>query len=368
MTSTGPPMLSDRILNRTFLRRQLLDRRVRRPVLEVVEHLVALQDQEPNWPYVGLAARIADVRPEDLEELLSDYRVVRAATLRATQQLVSATDFLWLRATVQPVLERTLRTPYFTEHTAGLDLSGLVETARRALAGRALTRSELGEVLGKGHPDRLGRRLAAAVELAMPLLHTPSVAAWGSWGNRSAISLTAAATALGTAVAAAPQPRLLVRRYLQAFGPASVRDLQAWSGLTHQREIVQAMPELREFRDERGTRLFDLPDAPIVSDEDLPAPVRLLSAYDNALLGHADRTRIVGSAERRHVNPGYSVVRPTVLVDGFVAGTWSWNASMLTVKPTRQLSQAETTDVREEAERTVAFITGSAIEDSVTIA
>ena len=353
------PVVSLRALNRTLLERQLLISRTSRPALEVVEHLVAMQGQEPNWPYVGLWARIAGFSHQDLASLLSDRRVVRSTVLRSTQHLVSADDFRWLRPVVQPVLDRTVRAPYFAQATAGLELAEIAGTGRDLLADQTLPRQQLGRLLADRYPGRDGRVLAGAVELQVPLVHAPSTSAWGGWGTRSAISITRAEAWLGRPMAA-PDAETMIHRYLAAFGPASVMDIQAWSGLTRLREVIDGLrSKLRAYRTEQGKELFDLPDAPL-ADPDLPAPVRFLPAFDNLLLGHADRTRVINDQDRRHVMPGRAMVRPTFLIDGFVHGTWSLTGSTLLISPLRPLSAADTAAVLEEAERLHPFLAPAA--------
>jgi hypothetical protein len=68
---------------------------------------------------------------------------------------------------------------------------------------------------------------------------------------------------LGRPLAAAGSAEGMILRYLAAFGPASVADIQAWSGLTRLREPTERLGgRLRRFRDKRGRQLYDLPDAP----------------------------------------------------------------------------------------------------------
>jgi hypothetical protein len=151
-----------------------------------------------------------------------------------------------------------------------------------------------------------------------------------------------------------------VRRYLGAFGPATVRDVQAWCGLTKLREVVDRMgPDLRRFRGEDGAELFDVPDAPL-PDPETPAPVRFLAEYDNVVLSHADRSRVV--AEGDHVlllgGPGGWV--GTVLVDGLLRATWAArreaDATVLTVRASGPLTAGERDDVVAEGERLLAFL------------
>jgi Winged helix DNA-binding domain len=141
---------------------------------------------------------------------------------------------------------------------------------------------------------------------------------------------------------------------LAAFGPASVRDAQTWSGLTRLREVTDRLgPRLRTFRDERGTELFDLPDAPL-PDPEMPVPPRFLPEYDNALLSHADRNRIIADEHRTLV-----FTRGSVLVDGFAEGTWriarASGAATLWITPFSRIPSRDRAAVAAEGARLLAF-------------
>ncbi|WP_066948008.1 winged helix DNA-binding domain-containing protein [Streptomyces lushanensis] len=346
------PLLSTRALNRSLLERQLLLDRVAWPVTAVVERLVAMQGQEPDAPYVGLWTRMTGFRHEALSSLLHERRVVRGAHLRTTQHLALAEDFRWLRPLLQPRLDRAPMAGLRHE-IEGLDLSELAAVGRRVLAGRTLTRRELGSLLVEHFPDRRANALAVSTHFLVPMIHPPPS---GLWGRRGAVPCVLAEDWIGRPLEAAPRIGTMVMRYLAAFGPADVKDIQAWSGLTRLREVVDGLrPRLRVHRDERGRELFDLPQADH-GDPDRPAPVRFLPAFDNLLLGHADRGRVIADEDRKLVSPGQAMVRPTFLVDGFVSGTWSVKDHRLLVSPFRTLPKGDLAAVTEEAWRLAEFI------------
>ncbi|MFG1862479.1 winged helix DNA-binding domain-containing protein [Microbispora bryophytorum] len=350
-------VLSPRALNRALLHRQFLMERTGRTVPQVLGHLVAMQAQEPNWPYVGLWSRVDGFTPAQLSVLLEERTVIRSALLRSTQHLAVSGDFRRFRPVLQPVLDRTAGTSYFRKASGGLDTGALTAAGAEILAGsRTLPRRELARLLALRYPGREGKLLAGEVELRTPLVHTPETATWGRWGTRNAVSVTRAEDWLGAPMTPAPIQEL-VRRYLAAYGPASVMDVQAWSGLTRLREVIQAMRgELRCSRDPEGRELFDLETAPELPDPGAPVPVRFLPAFDNLLLGHADRTRVISDADRKRVMPGAAMVLPTFLVDGFVHGSWSVKDGTLRLVPFRPLRAAERDAVAEEAERLLPFL------------
>jgi hypothetical protein len=353
-TRLAKPM-SRRALNRALLARQWLLERQRRPALEATKHLVGMQAQAPNPPYVGLWSRLSDFRPEELARLLVDRQVVRIALMRGTIHLVTASDALNLRPLLQPVLDRALKANY-GKSLAGLDLAEVAAAGRAVLAEQPCTPGELGRLMQRRWPDRDGTSLANAVRNLVPLIQLPPRGVWGVGG---ATTYATAEDWLGHSLATDPSLDDLVLRYLAAFGPATIRDLQAWSGLTHLGEVVERLgPELVTSQDEQGRQLFDRPDAPR-PDPDTPAPVRLLAEFDNVLLAHADRARIVSEEHRKKVMTVNGLVLGSLLVDGFIAGTWRINrqagGATLVVQPFVRLSKPDHQAAEAEANRLLEF-------------
>lgn len=358
--------LSLRQLNRTLLVRQMLVERVELNPFELVRHLVAVQGQEPNWPYVGLWARLNGFRHEDLAALLRDRRLVRSTMIRRTVHLADAEDFRWLRPTVRPVVHAALQAPYYRAEIEGIDLDELAAAGRELLSGREMSRAQLGRLLAERFPDRHTRRLAESVEVLVPVVHGPDTGAWGAWRNRS-VTINIAEEWIGAPMAEA-QPETLILRYLAAFGPASVADVQAWAGVTKLAAVMDGLrPRLRVFRDEFGKELFDLPDAPL-ADANLEVPVRFLPAFDNALLGHKDRRRVIDDEDRNRIAKVASAGVPMYLVDGFVHGRWSLVGDTVRIQPWHPLSAADEDAVRAEAEHLLGFIapeaTGKVVIDA----
>jgi hypothetical protein len=357
-------VLSRQALNRALLERQMLLQRSPVPgsaagragrVVRAVEHLLGLQAQAPFPPYYGLWSRLADFRTDELSQLIIGRQVVRIALMRGTIHLVSADDCLRLRPLIQPVLDKALAATY------GRQLAG-VDSRALAAAGRAFTEadprtfSELGALLAEQWPGHPPAALAQGVRSLVPLVQVPPRAVWGAAGLARH---TPAEAWLGRPLDRDPSLDTMVERYLAAFGPASVRDVQAWSGLTGLREVADRLrPALRTFRDENGTELLDLPDAPR-PDPGTPAPVRLVAEYDNLILSHADRTRVVSESDRPRLYGRNGVFPGTVLVNGFVAGQWrvarSAAAVTLTVEPFGQIVARDRDAITDEAGSMLAF-------------
>lgn len=335
--------------------RQLLLGRERRPAFEVIEHLVGMQAQAPNAAYVGLWSRVDDFRAGELAGLMTDRRVVRTSLMRATIHLVTAEDCRRLRPVVQRVLERSWAGSPFARNLEGMDYGELLSLGHRLLAERARTRAELAPLLAERWPGRDPDSLVYASTFLTPLVQvTPR----GVWGSTGPAAWTPVERWLGEPVGQDEAADETVLRYLAAFGPASVMDVQAWSGLTKLREVVERLrPKLITFADEQGRELFDLPEAPR-PDPETPAPPRFLPEYDNVLLSHADRTRVNDLKRRIPLPPGNGAMMGNLLVDGFYRGMWRITKDTLTVTPFTSLSKKDTAEVGEEGARLLEFVTG----------
>ena len=351
------PVLGPRALNRALLARQMLLRRHRLPAIDAVERLVGLQAQAPNPPYIGLWTRLSDFDAGELGALLTERKVVRLALMRSTIHLVSARDCLGLRPLVQPVLDRQLKGSGHGRLLAGLDLDEVVAAGRELVESQWISATALGELLHRRWPDRNPRSLAFAIRNRIPLVHLPPR---GVWGKAGPVTVTSAESWLGRSLHPAPSLDEMIIRYLGAFGPASVQDIQAWSGLTRLRERVDALrPRLKVFRDEDGAELFDLPKA-LRPDPDTPAPVRFLPEFDNALLSHANRRRVMSDAHRRRMATTNGMIPGAVLVDGFVRGTWRMSrlrrTATLTIQPYERIRKADQTALAEEGALLLEFL------------
>jgi len=357
MPGAQEPVLSQRQLNRALLERQMLIRRSSLSALETIEHLVGLQSQAPLPPYFGLWSRLEGFLPEELSRLIQSRQAVRIAVMRSTIHLVSARDALALRALVQPALERGLKSTY------GKRLEGVAETelaaeARTRVEERPLTFQDLGDRLAADErwQGRDRSALSAAARVLLPLVQVPPRGLWGKSGQ--AVHTTAEAW-LGEQAAFASSLESMLERYLAAFGPATVKDMQVWCGLTRLGETVERMrPRLRVFRDEQERELFDVPDAPL-PDPGMPIPPRYVAEFDNVLLSHADRSRIISEDDRKRVFTVNGIIRPTFLIDGFVAGMWDIvrdrGRAELILEPFRPLRPEDEAGLIEEGERLLSF-------------
>jgi hypothetical protein len=320
-----------------------------------------MQAQTPMSPYFGLWARLDGFQPEKLAELITDRSVVRLPLLRATIHLVSARDAVALRPALQSVLERQYGGSPFARNLEGIDIAALLTAGRTLLEQQPRTSADLARLLAEGWPDRDAKSLAYAIQFLLPLVQVPPRAVWGSSAQAK---WTTAESWLGRTLEAGTSLDDMILRYLAAFGPATVMDIRTWSGLTGLRAVIERLrPQLRTFQNEAGKELFDVPGAPL-PDPEIPAPPRFLPDYDNVLLSHADRTRIIAEEDRKGLMTPNGVGPGTVLVDGFVAGTWritrQRDGATLHIRPFGRLNRQDRTALAEEGARFLDFAAAEA--------
>ncbi len=312
-------MLSVRELNRALLERQMLLRRSSLSAVKAIEHLVGMQAQIPNSPYIGLWSRLDGFDPATLSRMITARRAVRAALMRGTLHLCTARDYLSLRPLVQPVLTRGLN-GNVARRLVGIKPSTIAAAGRKLLEKQPRSTAEIARLLKARWPDPDAQALGYAVQYLLPIVQLPPR---GVWGSSAQVTWATVETWLGRSLKDTGSLDKLVLRYLGAFGPASVADIRSWSGLAGLRDVVDRLRRrLRTFRTADGVELFDLPDAPR-PDRSSPAPPRFLPYYDNVLLGHADRSRVIPTGPpRMRWFTGEGLLVGTVLIDGFVNGRW----------------------------------------------
>jgi len=346
--------LSLRALNRAMLARQLLLEPSSVSPRVALERVAGLQAQWPKLPFLGLWTRLANFKREDLADALRRRQAVRATMMRGTIHVVSAKDYIAMRGPIQAVLTRGVSP--VKEHVARLDTAAVLAAARKLFAAPH-TFDEVRDALVEQFPKDNDRALGHLARMMLPLIMVPTD---DPWPFPSVAEFQLAESWLGKSIPEATDPAALVLRYFGAFGPASVADVQSWSGLQGLRAVVEKLrPKLRVFRDARGRELFDLPDAPR-PDEDTPAPMRFLPEFDNVLMGYQDRARVMVDAHKPNVFlPGLRVAS-TVIVDGFVVATWridrTKKQSTIGVQLLEKLPKKTVGEIESEAERVVKFM------------
>jgi len=336
-------VLTVRELNRATLARQLLLERKRLSAKALIERLVGLQAQWPPAPYVGIWTRTVDFRHEALERELVRGTIVKATVMRQTLHLVTLRDYALIRAAMSET-----NFPWMSS------LAEQLAPAVRVLAAAGpVTSAEAMALLEQQHELKgiSARRAWRAARVRAHLLHHHETALWRGRPEGRFVAIDEPEALIPVEARAE-----MIRRYLAAFGPSSLRDIAQWS-MMHVPELKAslALLELRRFRDEQGRELFDVPRGEL-PDPDIPAPVRFLPKWDNVLLAHAERMRVLPEPYRRKVIGQNGDVAQTFLVDGFVAGIWRVEKRRVQLEPLKPLSRAARRELKDEAERLEAFL------------
>lgn len=339
--------MNERELGRATLARQgLLERAATTPTA-MIEQVLGLQAQEPKPPFIGLWSRIEDFQADDLRAALGDGDIVRATLMRATLHVWSADDYRTLRSALQPALDDAMA-GILKARGEGVVVDDTLAAARKLLArGKKLTFNEIRDALREQFPDVDHRALGYVTRTGLPLAMVPTGDPWG-YPRDSQFQIV-------SKVDKAAATEGLVRRYLGAFGPATPQDMQVWSGLKGLKAVFTGLEDELEVLD---GGLYDLPGAPRPS-ADTPAPVRFLPAFDNMLLAHKDRTRVIDEEHRPKVVTKNLRIHPVFLVDGRAAGMWSVKATKkkatLTLEPFGKLAKKVQKELGEEGERLLRF-------------
>ena len=299
--------------------------------------------------YIGLWTRLAGFERDSLTRALERRSVVQATLMRSTIHLVSVGDFWPFAAGTRDARWESWQRAY--RNRGGPTAQAATATARRLdrmLAGATLSRTEL--------LDGIDGPLFGLASTRLNLVRVPPS---GTWERRRADLFGRAEDWIGPAPAISAEEGidLLIRRYLRAFGPASVADVAGWAGMqiTPVKQALERI-ELRHFRDESGGLLVDLPRAPL-PPADTPAPARFLPTWDATLLANCRRTQILPEEHRPKI---FHVKNPqsesTFLVDGAVAGTWKQDGKRVRLKPFGRLRREDRDELEAEAERLVSFV------------
>ena len=332
-----------------MLERQFLLSRRREGLPRALERLAGIQAQYAPSMYIGLWSRLAEFERDSLTRALERRTVIQATLMRSTIHLVSARDYWPFAAGTRDARWESWQRAY----RRGPSPRAMLAAARKLeqkLAGGPRTRTEL--------LDGIDAARFGGASTRLNLVRVPPA---GTWERRRADLFGRAEDWIGPAppVSAAEGIDLLIRRYLRAFGPASVADVASWAGmqLTPVKAALEKM-ELRQFRDEQGGLLLDVPRAPL-PDADTPAPARFLPTWDATLLVNCRRTQILSEEHRPKIfhikNPQSKM---TFLVDGAVAGTWKLDGDRIRLQPFGRLRRADREELEAEAERLAAYIAG----------
>ncbi len=351
-----PRKLTTRELNRATLARQgLLARQAVTPAA-MIEHLVGIHAQIPNSPYIGLWTRLQPFERDDLAGLIEGREVVKAAMMRGTLHLFTAEDYRRVRGTIQFSLDQSFAT--ITKGRGAFDVAAIVAEARQFIGDEPRTFAEITSHFEALMPDTDIGAIRHTIRTQIPLVQVANGSTWSYPGNPK--------FALAEQWLKRPIPlgeanlRELFTRYLRAFGPAMLADMQQWSAMTKLKEVIAPFKaDLVTYKDEAGKEYLDVPDMPL-PDGETPAPVRFLPELDNLLVCHPARIGVVSAAYRARIYPKNGRLAATIMTDGLVRGVWriekTKKAVKLMIEPFEAISPDEQHALHVEGERLIRFI------------
>ncbi|MCA9833099.1 MAG: AlkZ family DNA glycosylase [Thermomicrobiales bacterium] len=353
-----PRVVTLRELNHTHLHRQHLLARSSMSVGDMLSSLVGLQAQEVKDPYLALWSRLEHFTHDDLGNMLVDRAAVRGTLMRGTVHLVTAEDYPFLFQSTYSLHLRGINSTASAHWMPREHHAAITAKSHELLSDQSLTSLQIGEALHVDWPDFAPSSLARVVRFLLPLVQTPPRGVWGTKiSSRPAWTLPDQWLGIDM-----PREQIaaheMIRRYLRAFGPASPADVIAWSGITNLKSpLAEMTDELITYLNEDGEILYDLMGLEILPG-DIPAPVRFLPSFDNALLGFKDRRRIISDEARAIIGTPNGLFASTFLVDGFVGGVWRVMDGALELASFQPLLKKHQREVEREAKRMARFWTG----------
>lgn len=344
-----------RRLNRATLARQMLLHREPVGVVEAVRRVAAIQAQEPASVYLALWNRVAQFHPEELDRAFADRSLVKSTLMRITLHAVAADDHPVFHQAMQQTLRAArLNDRRFTAAGVSVDEAERIVGLVRSYATEPRSNADVVAWLAERSDGAAHPGIWWAMRQYSSFVHAPTGGPW-SFGPRPAYVAAPEPTRTADPAAALAH---LVRRYLEAFGPATAQDIAGFGLLnapTVRAGIDALGDEIVELDGPGRSPLLDIRGASL-PDEDHPAPPRLLQMWDSTLLAYRDRRRILPEEFRRIVIRSNGDVLPTLLVDGFVAGVWRPVSGGLEATALRPLDDAAWEGLESEARSLVGFL------------
>jgi hypothetical protein len=332
-------VLDLRQLNRATLARQHLLERAELGVAQLVHAVGGLQAQTPGNPVVSTWSRLDRFERADLVEAIASGELVRGTTLRGTLHLHHVDEYRAIRMTLQPTLDSLVNSMH--RRIRDEDLEPAAALGLAMIEQQPRTIGELKQAFQARFPDSETQALGTLVRYRTQLLMVPDLASPNGYPNLARFA--PARELVGDTLDATVDPGLVLRRFLGVLGPGSTRDAQVWSGVRGLGPVARELLErgaLVEVMSHDGQVLLDLPDMPRV-DDDVRAGVRFLPMWDNLLLSHADRSRVIDPRHKPWLASKNGMPPATFLVDGFVHGTWKLEAGELRLTPFARTSRAD---------------------------
>lgn len=334
----------------------------------VVRDIVGVQAQVFSAALLALRARVGRLAPGDVDRALwEDRDLVKTWSMRGALHLVPGRDYGRYAAALRPVARRERQ--WIARYLAPEEPDRVVDVIRKTLASGPMTRKELTERIVAAAGPNLRKWIASGWG-GLPKLASLQGHLCQGPGEGQEVTFVRTEDWLPDqeVVSLEDAEDELLRRYLSAFGPATIRDYSMWSGIPvrdARSAWARCADECVEVKVDGATSFALRADARELSgDPNGEGVVRLLPSFDSFLLGHVDKSHLIDDKHYKRVYRKAGWLTPVVLVDGRIAGTWGhakkgkgWRIS---VEMFGRASRAVRDGIGREAEDVGRFLGGDA--------
>jgi len=326
--------------------------------ITIGQNICGVQAQVMSAAEMQLWARRHDLtRAEIHSALWEKRRLVKTYGMRGTLHLLPTADFfIYINALKKSVVESVRRIMLRLGITAK-EAEGLNEAAMAALRAGPLTKGELTEQV----KFKVGKKVRAAMAQFWNIFRpafAEGLICYGPESGKEAVFIRVDQwLPKQKEISEAEAQQMLLRRYLRAYGPATLPDFSKWTGL-RMKEAKAVWETMQEdfievsIEDEKAFLLRDDHDQLTNSSPDGQV-LRLLPHFDPYLLAHADKNHLVDSSHYKRVYRNQGWISPVILLDGRVVGVWSYTRRAkrwaLEIEPFEKFSKAIRAKIEEEA-------------------
>jgi len=324
------------------------------------------QSQVMSAAYLQIWTRNHTItRPQVENALWKTRTLVKTSLMRQTLHLIPTDEFLLYIAALRPSrLAQAMRVMDRCGITRE-ESAALIPSIMEILSAGPLRRPDIAAALR----PKASKRVRFWMENSWSLVRLPVAEGLICYGRGEGNEIVFIRTdhwlpKLKLELMPAPQAQCaLFRRYLRAYGPATLADFSHWAGLPMQE--VKALPplleaELTEIPGGKKSSFLLRGDVAVLNDSsDTKTSVRLLPIFDSYLLAHREKDHLLSAQHYKRVYRNQGWISPVVLIDGAIAGVWSHKLQnkklLVEIESFGKLSKGERAGIEREAEHLAAY-------------
>jgi uncharacterized protein YcaQ len=367
MPKAPSPTRIDAVANFRLQRHHLSDRPAqKRDVVTICRDMCGVQAQVMSAAYLQLWTRNhALTRPQIEDALWKTRTLVKTSLMRQTLHLIPTDEF--------PLYIAALRPSRFAQAMRVMERCGITRDESEALiplimetlASGPLSRPAIAAAIR----PKASKQVRFWMENSWSLVRLPVAEGLICYGRGVGNAIVFIRTddwlpkLKRERISATEAQCTLLRKYLRAYGPATLTDFSHWAGIPMrelQRLPTLLEPELAEIPGGKKNRLLLREDVATLSGRPSANPsIRLLPIFDSYLLAHREKDHLLRAQHYKRVYRNQGWISPVVLIDGAIAGVWSHKAHgkrlVVNIEPFAKLSRTERTGIEREAESLAVF-------------